>query len=120
MTVTEQRDAIADAAQDGGGSYFLGINCAHDAAACIVGEAGILVAIREERLTRRKYHAGFPRLAIDYCLNALGLSSLEAIAGAAINQFPLMGCQFDLQDMGYRGPLYVNPSHHLLHAYYAQ
>jgi carbamoyltransferase len=120
MTVVESQDSPAGAAQDGDGAYFLGINCAHDAAACILGDAGILVAIREERLTRRKYDEGFPRRAIDYCLDAVGLDSVDALAGATINQYPKMDCQFDLRDMGYRGPLYINPSHHLLHAFYAR
>src|SRR5579871_457049 len=120
MTFANLTDATADPAQGHAGPYFLGINCAHDAAACIVGEAGILVAIREERLTRRKHQVGFPQRAIGYCLDALELNSMEAISGAAINQFPGMDCQFDLRAMGYRGPLYINPSHHLLHACYAQ
>lgn len=102
-----------------GGPFFLGINCAHDAAACIVSDAGIHVAIREERLTRRKHHEGFPRHAIEYCLAAVGLDSLDGISGATINQYPKMDCQFDLQDMGYHGPLHTNASHHMLHAYYA-
>lgn len=102
-----------------GGPFFLGINCAHDAAACIVSEVGIHVAIREERLTRRKHHEGFPRHAIEYCLAAVGLDSLDGISGATINQYPKMDCQFDLQDMGYHGPLHTNASHHMLHAYYA-
>jgi carbamoyltransferase len=101
------------------GRFFLGVNCAHDAAACIVSEAGIHVAIREERLTRHKHHEGFPRSAIEYCLAAVGLDSLDEIAGATINQYPKMDCQFDLRDMGYQGPLHTNASHHMLHAYYA-
>lgn len=100
--------------------YFLGINSAHDAAACIVGDDGIVCAIREERLSRRKYHEGFPRSAIRYCLDAAGLSSLREISGATISQYPKMNTEFDLMDMGYDGPLYINPSHHLLHARYAQ
>jgi carbamoyltransferase len=120
MTTAIPTDATADSGSDRAGPYFLGINCAHDAAACIVGEAGILVAIREERLTRRKHDLGFPRQAIGYCLDALGLGSLEAISGATINQLPGLDCQFDLRAMGYRGSLDINPSHHLLHACYAQ
>lgn len=109
-----------DMATDASPPYFLGLNCAHDAAACIVGEDGILVAIREERLSRKKYQEGFPARAIRYCLDALGLNSFDAIAGAAINQYPKQSCEFELRDMGYRGPISINPSHHMLHAYYAK
>ena len=43
----------------------LGINSAHgDAAAVLVGEQGILAAIAEERINRRKHCGGFPRLAV--------------------------------------------------------
>lgn len=103
-----------------GAPYFLGINCAHDAAACIVSDDGIQVAVREERLNRKKHYEGFPKRAIQYCLDALGCQSFQQIAGATINQYPKMDCQFELMDMGYSGPIHINPSHHLLHAYYAR
>lgn len=103
-----------------GTQYFLGINCAHDAAACIVSDDGIQVAVREERLNRKKHYEGFPKRAIRYCLDTLGVESFQQIAGATINQYPKMDCQFELMDMGYSGPIHINPSHHLLHAYYAR
>src|ERR1700734_3385518 len=43
----------------------LGINSAHgDASAVLVGDKGILAAICEERINRRKHCGGFPRLAV--------------------------------------------------------
>ncbi len=43
----------------------LGINSAHaDSSAALVGERGIVAAIAEERLNRRKHCAGFPKLAV--------------------------------------------------------
>lgn len=98
----------------------LGLNCAHDAAACIAGEQGILVAIREERLSRVKHHEGFPHRAIRYCLDAMKLDSIDALCAATINQYPKMDCEFALRDLGFTGTIYVNPSHHLLHAVYAR
>src|SRR5215213_5923974 len=40
----------------------------HDSAACLVRDGEILAAAQEERFTRKKHDAAFPRHAIDYCL----------------------------------------------------
>ena len=40
----------------------------HDSAAALVIDGEIVAAAQEERFTRKKHDAGFPRHAIDYCL----------------------------------------------------
>jgi carbamoyltransferase len=45
----------------------------HDSAAALVVEGRAIAAAQEERFTRKKYDAAYPRHAIDYCLNAGGL-----------------------------------------------
>src|SRR5688572_2908802 len=45
----------------------------HDAAAALVVDGSIVAAAQEERFTRRKHDARFPRNAIDFCLNYGGL-----------------------------------------------
>jgi carbamoyltransferase len=45
----------------------------HDSAACLVRDGQILAAAQEERFTRRKHDAGFPRHAVRYCLQAAGV-----------------------------------------------
>ena len=49
----------------------LGINYSqmHDSSACIVRNGELLFAVAEERLSRIKHDAGFPRLAIQACLD---------------------------------------------------
>src|SRR6266481_328966 len=49
----------------------LGINYnkTHDSAACIVRNGEVLFAVAEERLSRIKHDAGFPRMAIQACLD---------------------------------------------------
>jgi carbamoyltransferase len=49
----------------------LGINYnkTHDSAACIVRDGEVLFAVAEERLSRIKHDAGFPRMAIQACLD---------------------------------------------------
>ena len=50
--------------------YVLGISAFyHDSAAAIVGGGRIVAAAQEERFTRKKNDSGFPRQAIQYCLN---------------------------------------------------
>ena len=46
----------------------------HDSAAALVDGGRIVAAAQEERFTRRKHDAGYPRHAIDYCLAQAGLS----------------------------------------------
>jgi len=63
--------------------YILGISCFyHDSAACIVRDGILLAAAQEERFTRIKHDHGFPRHAIDFCLN---------YAGIAIDEVDLIG-----------------------------
>jgi carbamoyltransferase len=40
----------------------------HDSAACLVRDGKIIAAAQEERFTRKKHDAAFPRHAVDYCL----------------------------------------------------
>ena len=40
----------------------------HDSAAALVGDGEIIAAAQEERFTRKKHDARFPRSAVEYCL----------------------------------------------------
>ncbi len=54
----------------------------HDAAAALVRDGEIVAAAQEERFTRKKHDAGFPRRAIGYCLAEGGITAgaLDAVA----------------------------------------
>jgi carbamoyltransferase len=57
---------------------ILGINAYHgNASAAIVCDGRLVAAVEEERFNRVKYAAGFPALAIRYCLKAAGLKLSE-------------------------------------------
>ena len=61
----------------------LGISCwYHDAAAALVRDGEIVAAAQEERFSRRKHDAEFPRNAITYCLAEAGIEAgqLDAVA----------------------------------------
>jgi carbamoyltransferase len=46
----------------------------HDSAAALIEDGRIVAAAQEERFTRRKFDANYPRHAIDYCLDAGGIT----------------------------------------------
>jgi carbamoyltransferase len=46
----------------------------HDSAACLVRDGKIIAAAQEERFTRKKHDAAFPRNAVEYCLREGGIS----------------------------------------------
>ncbi|HEV2187114.1 MAG TPA: carbamoyltransferase [Stellaceae bacterium] len=55
--------------------YVLGISAFyHDSAAALVTDGRIVAAAQEERFTRKKNDAGFPRNAIQYCLDEAEIS----------------------------------------------
>jgi len=65
-------DAIAPAPKER--VNILGISAFyHDSAACLVQDGRIVAAAQEERFTRKKHDASFPRQAVDYCLREGGI-----------------------------------------------
>ncbi|NOZ01478.1 MAG: hypothetical protein GXP54_06260 [Deltaproteobacteria bacterium] len=61
---------------------ILGINFSNDAAATMVVDGRVVMAVQEERFKRVKHYAGFPSMAVDACLRAGGTSmeGLDAVA----------------------------------------
>ena len=58
--------------------YILGISCYyHDSAAAILKDGEVIAAVEEERFSRKKNDDGFPKLAINYCLNEAGISASD-------------------------------------------
>jgi carbamoyltransferase len=57
----------------------LGINYSqmHDSSACIVLDGELLFAVAEERISRIKHDAGFPKLAIQACLDFAKISAAQ-------------------------------------------
>ena len=61
---------------------ILGINDSHCATAALLVDGRILACVSEERFTRKKNQAGYPKRSVEYCLRFLpgGASSLDAVA----------------------------------------
>ena len=68
--------------------YILGINAYHaDASAAIFENGKMIAAIEEERFRRIKHWAGFPTMAIEFCLKEAGIN-LESVDHIAIGRDP--------------------------------
>ena len=68
--------------------YILGINAYHgDASASIIKNGQLVAAVEEERFNRKKHCAGFPALAIRYCLEVAGIS-LDQVDHIGISRDP--------------------------------
>src|SRR2546423_5427653 len=62
----------------------------HDSAACLVRDGEIVAAAQEERFSRKKHDAGFPRNAIDYCLREGGLGASADLDLVAFYEKPFL------------------------------
>lgn len=62
--------------------HILGISAFyHDSAAAIISDGEIIAAAQEERFTRIKHDAEFPKSAVEYCLKTAGITAdqLDAV-----------------------------------------
>ena len=63
-------------------NFILGISCFyHDSAAVLICDGEIISAVQEERFSRKKHDASFPKNAVKYCLksNNLNLRDIQNI-----------------------------------------
>jgi carbamoyltransferase len=122
-------------------NYILGINAYdHDVSACLLRDGEIAFAIMKERITREKHASGFHKEAVDYVLNAEGIT-LDDVSLVVRNCYILPVeemerrlISFDVPNfiseadraLAEKDPLFLNKSgkamtisHHLAHAYSA-
>jgi len=58
--------------------YVLGISCYyHDSAAALLKDGNVIAAVEEERFSREKNDDGFPKQAIDYCMEEAGITGKD-------------------------------------------
>ena len=62
----------------------------HDAAAALVVDGRVVAACEEERFSREKHSAKFPKLAIEYCLREAGLTVSDLDLVTYYYSYPLM------------------------------
>ena len=70
--------------------YTLGISCYyHDSAAAVLKDGNVISAVEEERFSRIKFDDGFPKHAINWCLEEAGISA-ENIDSIAFYDKPVL------------------------------
>jgi carbamoyltransferase len=70
--------------------YNLGISCYyHDSAAAILKDGHVIAAVEEERFSRKKFDDGFPKMAINWCLNEAKITP-EQIDSVAFYDKPVL------------------------------
>jgi len=93
---------------------ILAVHAGHNASAALMKDGVIMTAIQEERFCRKKNYVGYPKQAIDYCLQKEGIMGVE-IESVAYTTNSLSGLfvkaktstQFTLQDyIDYYGDRY--------------
>lgn len=102
--------------------YVLGTGLSHNGSAVLLKNGSVCVAIEKERITRKKHHGGNDTDAVQYCLDAEGitLADVDLVVQSANFETPdrerFHGKRLfaDFPEL----PL-VTISHHLAHAYSA-
>ncbi len=70
--------------------YILGISAFyHDSAAALIKDGVIVAAAQEERFSRQKHDARFPKHAVEYCLKEAGIT-LADVAHVAFYEKPFL------------------------------
>lgn len=59
-------------------TFILGISAFyHDSSACLLLDGKVVAAASEERFSRIKHDSSFPKMAIEYCLQSQGITSID-------------------------------------------
>ena len=85
--------------------YTLALSISHNSSAALMQDGKIIVAVCEERSRRKKNYIGYPKNAVDYCLEKAGITGkqLSRIAYTTIDNPGVLvkaktNTQFTLQD----------------------
>ncbi len=88
---TRERTIETDVAPVSRPVHVLGLSFFfHDSAAALVSDGRIVAAAAEERFCRRKHTNEFPKLAIEYCLAAGGLGSINDVDAIVFYEKPIL------------------------------
>jgi carbamoyltransferase len=80
--------------------YILGLHIGHDATAALINNKGeIVAAIAEERMTRVKYHTGFPYQSIEEIIRIAGASKQDVVAVALSTEHMLFPGQDEYNNL---------------------
>ena len=81
-------------------NYILGLHISHDATASLINEHGeVVAAVAEERVTRVKYHVGFPYRSIEEVIRMAGIGKKDISAVAVATRHLLFPDTADYNHM---------------------
>jgi carbamoyltransferase len=102
--------------------YVLGTGLSHDGSACLLKDGRVCLAIEKERITRHKHDGGNDTAAIQYCLDAAGISISDitlVVQNANFGMFKQGNAWWGSPRLIGEVEHVVTISHHLAHAYSA-
>ncbi len=102
--------------------YVLGTGLSHNGSAVLLKDGKVCVAIEKERITRIKHDGGNDSEAIQYCLEAEGISLEDVTVVVQCENFTLPKRDFFKGKRLFADsnqPKIIDISHHLAHAYSA-
>ena len=102
--------------------YVLGTGLSHNGSAVLLKDGKVCVAIEKERLTRIKHDGGNDTVAIQYCLEAEGITLNDIAVVVQCENFTLPKRDFFKGKRLFADsnqPKIIDISHHLAHAYSA-
>jgi carbamoyltransferase len=102
--------------------YVLGTGLSHNGSAVLLKDGKICFAIEKERITRIKHDGGNDNLAIQYCLDAEGISLEDITVVVQCENFTIPKRDFFKGKRLFSDsnqPKIIDISHHLAHAYSA-
>lgn len=102
--------------------YVLGTGLSHNGSAVLLKDGKVCVAIEKERISRIKHDGGNDMVAVQYCLDAEGISLDDIAVVVQCENFTLPERDFFKGKRLFAGsdqPQIVDISHHLAHAYSA-
>jgi len=105
MKSTDERSGVAEM------GYILGLSFDfHDSAAALVKDGVVVAAGIEERFSRIKHDASFPRKAIEFCFHTAGVSAadIEAVAYYEVPMLKFDRILWSCENAGQRNPDYLD------------
>jgi carbamoyltransferase len=78
---------------------ILGIHIGHDSSVALVKDGRLVADVAEERFVRLKHYSGIPFYALEYCLQAGGLSmkEIDVVAVSSGHAVPQLNFLFDME-----------------------
>ncbi len=93
--------------------YILGLNIGHDATATLLKDGRIVAAVAEERVSRIKFHFGFPYGAIKECIRIAGIEGKDITSVVLAFENDILRSPFHYTDLIIKRSGTIDPSNEI-------